>query len=718
MITEPITDAQRFSRKNDQLCPICSGGSDDPQSEGIRCYGFMSGGTARCTRKEPANGIPLNEDTGTYAHVLNRDCRCGTRHPAPSWWQSSVTTFPYVENDIVLGTHMRRDWPKGPKDMWWTDLNGRAPATLPLYGADVLDLVPPGTIVVVVEGEKKVDMLRAEPFNIAAVGIGTGAPTTHNVDAFKPLLGYTVVLWGDADDKGITQRKATAARLLEIGHRNVRELPDTTPAPDDFIDAGNTIEQVLALLDQATPVRPVEPAAASTSGKTYRATDSGNSERFADQYRHHVRFCPEWKSWVVFDGRVWREDVGGLVVDQMMKASLLTIYDEAKRLDDEEQAKKHRAFAFQCENKGRRSAALELAKSEMPVYAREFDTDKWILNCPNGTLDLRTGDLRKARAEDLCTKLAGCDYDPDATDATWETYIAEKLPDVVTREWTQRLVGYALAGERTEDIMVDLYGPTRGGKTTLGEVAKNLMGDYAAVLQADSFMVSRQDNAPGGNRPDLAMLPGVRLVVSEEAEEHMKLDEGLVKQMTGGASITAAAKFKRPVTFQPEYLWMLIGNHLVRVRDGEEAIWTRIPTIPFNVCVKKQEEKKEIKQYLTTDPRALQAALAWAVRGCLAWQEVGLKPWAPEVLATTAMYRDRMNALADFVEAECDLGVDLKVPAVTLRTRYMRWCTENRVRALTEKEMAARLRDLKCDPAKGTGGLRVWKGIKLKDLGV
>ena len=241
-----------------------------------------------------------------------------------------------------------------------------------------------------------------------------------------------------------------------------------------------------------------------------------------------------------------------------------------------------------------------------------------------------------------------------------------------------------------------------------------MMGDYAITLQADSFMTSRQDHAPGGNRPDLALLPGVRLVVSEEAEEHMRLNEGLVKQMTGGSPITAAAKFKKPVTFDPQYLWMLIGNHLVKVRDGDEAIWTRIPTIPFNVCVPKQAEKKEIKLYLTTDARALRAALAWAMRGCLEWQRAGLKPWAPEVLATTAMYRDRMNALAKFVEDQCVLEFERQIPVALLRPAYLRWCQEQKVRPLSEKEMSERLRDLQCEPFKSTGGVRAWRGIDLK----
>jgi len=248
---ESVTDAQRFSRRGGQLCPVCGGGGDDPVGESQRCYGFMSGPVARCTREQYAKGIPRNEDTGTYSHVIDRDCRCGTRHATPSWWSPRASRFNYVENDEVVGTHRRWDWPDGKKTMAWAGLKGRDPRTLPLYGAGAVDVLPAGTPIVLVEGEKKQEMLVA--LNISAVGTGTGAPGTHTPDAFKVLLNFPVICWGDADDKGQQQQAANVARLLEIGHPNIRELRGVL-APDDYIDAGNGKAQVMALLDRAIPV--------------------------------------------------------------------------------------------------------------------------------------------------------------------------------------------------------------------------------------------------------------------------------------------------------------------------------------------------------------------------------------------------------------------------------------------------------------------------------
>jgi hypothetical protein len=330
-----ITDAQRFTR--DQPCPVCGGCKDDPQGEGVRCYGFMSGGTARCTREEYANGIPLSADnTGTFTHPLNRaDCRCGTWHPAPTWWKPRVTEYEYKDNGLVIGVHMRREWPDGKKDLWWKDLNGRRLETLPLYNMALLeDLTVPA--VIVTEGEKKCDSLVDREF--PAVATATGASSTHDVDAFKPLLGRRVYLWPDNDDEGREHMAKCAARLQEIGHTDIRLVTWADAPPGG--DAADFTDDLDALLEQAVPY--TVPAAVASNRKSYRPNDTGNAERFRDQHRHHARYCPEWKSWLVFDGRVWKEDIGSLAVDQMMKQSLLSIYDETKQLSREREA--HRIF--------------------------------------------------------------------------------------------------------------------------------------------------------------------------------------------------------------------------------------------------------------------------------------------------------------------------------------------------------------------------------------
>lgn len=247
----PVTDAQRFTRE--QPCPICGGCKEDPQGQQTRCWGFLSskGEIAYCTREEYSKGL-LWQDAG-FPHRLRRPCKCGVTHSTPSWWL--VGQIDFLICDItgeVRATHIRYDYPSGAKDFRWPQGSPR-PATLPLYGTERLASVPRGSTVVVVEGEKKVEMLLAR--NIAAVSTITGAPMTHDVDAFKVLLDFAVVLWGDADAVGVQQRIENGERLRAIGHQTVREIIKA-PSPDDYFAQGNTVGQALALLDQAMPVGP------------------------------------------------------------------------------------------------------------------------------------------------------------------------------------------------------------------------------------------------------------------------------------------------------------------------------------------------------------------------------------------------------------------------------------------------------------------------------
>jgi hypothetical protein len=284
MSSESVTNDQRFTR--DQECPVCRGIKEDPQGTSTRCYGFMSGSTAWCTREEYAKGIKDVPGAG-YPHKLavwGRVCPCGRAHAVPAWWKPRDTKYPYVENGVIVANKHRLDWRTGDKDMRWelpdgtAGLGGRRAETFPLFGSDVLDAKTTKTIVIV-EGEKKVEMLR--PFGIGAVGVGVGAPGTHGVDAFKILKDFDeVICWGDSKDKGPLQQQANVARLAEIGHPNIRIVPGGTPAPDDFINAGNGQAQIVALLNQAVPA--TARAGTSPSSKP-TITISGNLSEMTDE---------------------------------------------------------------------------------------------------------------------------------------------------------------------------------------------------------------------------------------------------------------------------------------------------------------------------------------------------------------------------------------------------------------------------------------------------
>jgi putative DNA primase/helicase len=175
----------------------------------------------------------------------------------------------------------------------------------------------------------------------------------------------------------------------------------------------------------------------------------------------------------------------------------------------------------------------ELAKSEpgVPVLPEELNCDNMLLNVANGTLDLRTSELRPHTRSDLLTRLIEVPFDPCAACPTWEAFLKQIFQDngsVIG--FLKRAVGYSLTGDTSEHALFFLYGSGANGKSTLLNVLLFLFGVYGRQVEPDLLLVRRGEVHPTG----LADLEGARLAVAMEIENGRRLAESIVKQMTGG----------------------------------------------------------------------------------------------------------------------------------------------------------------------------------------
>src|SRR5262245_15621797 len=192
---------------------------------------------------------------------------------------------------------------------------------------------------------------------------------------------------------------------------------------------------------------------------------------------------------------------------------------------------RQQTWALKSEDARRIHAMIDMARSETGVAVRpeDLDADPWLLNCDNGTLDLRTGELRPHRREDLLTKLCPTPYDPDAKCPLWEASLLRIFtgdPDLVG--YWQRLSGYCLTGDVREQILPVCWGVGSNGKSLLFETARSVMGpDYAGVGADDLIAGGQHDLHPTG----LADLFGKRLVTLAETREGGRINEALIKKL-------------------------------------------------------------------------------------------------------------------------------------------------------------------------------------------
>lgn len=439
----------------------------------------------------------------------------------------------------------------------------------------------------------------------------------------------------------------------------------------------------------------------------WKLTPYGNAERLVARYGDRIRYCPPHRSWLVWDGSRWRWDETGVVV-RLAKKVVRSIYTEVKPGHPKyEKVVKH---ALASEKTEQIRGMIELAGTErgIPVMPLELDADPWLLNCKNGTLDLKTGELRPHDRRDLITKSTGVDFDPDAEHETWFRYLVDATGgDAELAAFLRRVAGYALIGEPLEKSFFFVYGPPDSTKSTFIDAITAALGDYAVASAFSTWCV--QSNT-GGNRGDLVRLAGARLVTSVEIKKGAKFDEEIVKSVTGGDAITAAAKFKDDITFRPSFTLLLAANDAPAIRDDDEGMWNRCNRLPF-LCVPRRKDPA-VKRTLTSVARP--AVLAWAVRGCLEYQRRGIGS-ASAVERSTSDYRAENDRFAGFA-ADClafEEWDDARASRPDVKAAYLAWAKENNIRfPLTPAELYDKLRAAGATEGKIRGSL-FFKRVRL-----
>ena len=408
---------------------------------------------------------------------------------------------------------------------------------------------------------------------------------------------------------------------------------------------------------------------------------------------------------LVWTGTRWDRDEAGRA-HRLAKETVRGIYQEAAGAEDEDRRKALAKHAARSEAEAKIRAMLELAKSEVPASPDELDSAPWLLNAPNGTVDLRAGGLREHRREDLLTKMAGADYNPTAAAPTWAATLEHALPSQELRRFFKKLAGYAFSGDVSEHILAVLYGTGANGKSTILNALLAAAGDYGMQAAPDLLVAKK-----GAHPTEVADLFGMRLVASIEVEDGRRLAESLVKQLTGGDKVRARRMRQDFWQFDPTHKVFMAVNHKPEVRGTDTAIWRRLRLIPFEQTIPPAEQDKKLPQKLEAE---LPGILRWALEGCLEWQREGLQ--APEeVRKATGAYRSEMDVIGAFLQDECEIGREFREPFTTLYKRYEEWCEDGGERAETRRKFNARLKERGRFEARrsGPGGANEWHGLRL-----
>lgn len=432
-------------------------------------------------------------------------------------------------------------------------------------------------------------------------------------------------------------------------------------------------------------------------------TDVGNARRLVNRYGDRIRFCFGPNKWLIWDGRRWKVDDRGAVVQFCIKTAV-AILDEAKKLTGQAHEDLVK-WGLISQKRERLAAMAALAQPAVAVAPDELDTDPWAFNCLNGTIDLLTGDLRPHRQTDLITKLARVHYDPDAKCPRFDLFLQEIFgdqPQLIL--FVQRWHGHGLTADVREQYLVIYHGAGNNGKNVLLDTCSGIMGDYACEAPPDLLTVRRNPEHP----TEIADLMGRRLVIASETEKDTDLRVQLVKRLTGNDRLKGRYMRQDYFEFPRTHKLILVTNNRPVIREDTEAIWRRIRLVPFNIVISKEKRDTGLLRNLKFEWPGI---LAWMVRGCVDWRQHGL-PEVEAIADATEDYRNSSNSFDSFADRFCSFGPTLHCATTTLVNTYSGWCQTSGLRALQGKALGKVLRAKRCFDGK-INGERCWSGIGL-----
>ena len=420
----------------------------------------------------------------------------------------------------------------------------------------------------------------------------------------------------------------------------------------------------------------------------------------------------EWMAWA---GHHWERDVRGRSHASVEKVALryleeIPIIDsEIGELDSVKNGEKIKALQglksailkrvyYLRSVTGRRECLHFSAVNTqhcLDVLGDEFDRNPWLLACKNGVIDLRTGELRPGRPSDMISKASPVEYKGvDAPAPMWEETLYQifggakagtdddrhRARDMVA--YVNRLFGYAITGLVKENILPILWGQGRNGKTSIIEAISRILGPLAAPIQSEMLLDQSRYRNSAGPTPDIMSLRGLRIAFGSEADEGRRFSPSRVKWLSGSDSLVGRAPHDRyPTTFLPTHTLILLTNHRPHAPANDFAFWCRVHLVPFPFSFVDREPQRENELRADKDlPEKLKeeesGILAWLVRGCLSWQEMGLNP-PLGVIDATAEYRRDEDLLADFLDECCEIDPQAETRASVLFDAYKRWFSEN-----------------------------------------
>lgn len=471
---------------------------------------------------------------------------------------------------------------------------------------------------------------------------------------------------------------------VSVSSHLTEQMEAPTTRPSDTAPKTDPVTEVIAKINELFGIREFGFIYPLANPKRYERDELGMGYLFADTFHNLLRYVRDADEWYHYIDGVWREDKGGIIVRQCAK--VLIEYLKATLSDEK--------FLDEFSKRNKRETVIKEAKDVYSKSLSDFDIDPFLLNCLNGTIDLRSLQFRPHDPADFLTKKAKVIYNPNAKCERWDKFVGEiTCGNADLLLYLQKSCGYGLSGDTSEECLFILYGPTtRNGKGTFMESTQGVLGDYAKTIQPDSLAYRKSNGS--GHSDDIARLAGIRFVNASELPNDMKLNAAIVKQITGGDTVTTRFIYKGFFEYRPQFKIYINTNHLPEVGDDTLFSSGRLKLIPFDRHFDETEQDKSLKSFFR-EADSKSAILNWLLKGYELYKSEELTP-PSKVVELLHEYRKNSDAVGLYIEnrlVSCDERERTKTSDFHLD--FLKWCLNEDVAELSLKEFVQAIRQKK-----------------------
>ena len=552
----------------------------------------------------------------------------------------------------------------------------------------------------------KIPLPVTRPLTAAKTDTLNGKVVACATAANRSAADFSLCCW--AIEKGVSQSEVWAAcqNVGKFAERGESYFETTWASAADHTREQRYEQSVPN--EPRVPVRPVAPAVDGEPPpeveRSYDCTDLndiGNAQHYATTYENELRYCAPWGKWLAWDSARWKIDDEGRPL-KLAKELVNKMFNDAMELRGGE------VFKHVCETAqlSRLKAMIALAGPELPIKVEELDQDGWILNCLNGVVDLKSGKIRPHDRNEGITKLCPTEFHPDAQSPVWDQFLRDVFADDELIQFVQRLFGHFLTGDVSEQKLALFWGTGANGKTTALNAFMDTVGpDYTMQCLPDFLMEKKGESHP----TEKASLFGKRFVSCVETEASRKLAESTVKMLTGGEKIMARRMREDFWEFNPTHKLILCTNHRPIISGTDHGIWRRLLLVPFLQRFDGARQDKQLPEKLKAERAGI---LAWAVRGCLEWQRIGLNPPA-SVCSATEDYRSSEDIFGRFIADCCVVNKSTSVRFSCLYERFEQWANDAGEFLPAKRAVGAWLDDNGYEKYSANG--RCYRGLMLRN---